>query len=69
MYRSRVSFIPLRISATTFPGSHVLMPACVAVGIVEKNFALFIRESSCTSALHSTPRSRALLAVPSFIAV
>ena len=59
-YRSRVSFMPLRTSATTEPGAHaVTVAACVAGGVAARNCSLVRRSGSGLSALHRVASRRA----------
>mmetsp|Transcript_32391 Transcript_32391/g.81512 ORF Transcript_32391/g.81512 Transcript_32391/m.81512 type:complete len:238 (-) Transcript_32391:585-1298(-) len=67
-YLSRVSFMPLRKSATTPPGLHTLIPGCVAGGVAARNPASVRRSGSGMSAEHSVANSRALRATDSFTA-
>ena len=58
-YRSRVSFIPLRISATTAPGLHVAIPGCAAGGVAARKPSLVSLCGSCLIAAHSVANKRA----------
>ena len=58
-YRSRASFMPLRTSATTFPGAHAFVAACVAGGVAARNCSEVRRAGSGLTALHRVASRRA----------